>query len=476
MKKRIKRIICMFYVLALCLTLLPGAAPADKTDDRNYVTLGDSISTGYGLTDPDTQSFPALAAEQTGCTLTNLAEDGETSASLLEKLTDNTVDIRDADLISVTVGGNDLMNALYAFLAEKYNEGREEAEYLNAEEISDALISKNMTVLMSAVTNIPLFAGSEQAETAFSAFETNLNAIIGRIREINPDVRIILVNQYNPYGHIASPLAEEIVDAFDAGVRALNEKTAAAAQDGVIVADVYDAFEDAQENPCNASFSSLSDLNLDFHPNAAGHSLIAGVVAQAIFQENPEPSESLPFADVPSGAWYEDAVRYVCDSGLMNGTGAGSFEPYTAASRGMMVTIFWRMEGSPVVNYLMNFSDVDPESYYGEAVRWAASEGIVNGCGDDIFRPDDPVTRQQLAAMFQRYAQHEEYDMSADENAVLSSYTDADRLSGWAVSAMQWACGTGLISGIDSVTLDPQGQAVRAQIAVMLQRFCERYS
>ena len=110
------------------------------------------------------------------------------------------------------------MNALYAFLAEKYNEGREEAEYLNAEEISAALISKNMTVLMSAVTNIPLFAGSEQAETAFSAFETNLNAIIGRILGINPDVRIILVNQYNPYGHIASPLAEEIVDAFDAGV------------------------------------------------------------------------------------------------------------------------------------------------------------------------------------------------------------------------------------------------------------------
>ena len=159
----------------------------------------------------------------------------------------------------------------------------------------------------------------------------------------------------------------------------------------------------------------------------------------------------------------------------MNGTGAGSFEPYAAASRSMVVTIFWRMEGSPVVNYLMNFSDVDPESCYGEAVRWAASEGIVNGCGGDLFRPDDPVTRQQLAAMFQRYAQHEEYDMSADENAVLSSYTDADRLSGWAVSAMQWACGTGLISGIDSVTLDPQGQTVRAQIAVMLQRFCERY-
>lgn len=273
MKKRIKRIICIFCVLALCLTLLPGAAPADKTDDRNYIALGDSISTGCGLTD-------------------------------------NTVDI----------------------------------------------------------------------------------------------------------------------------------------------------------------------LNLDFHPNAAGHSLIAGVVAQAILQENPEPSESLPFADVPSGAWYEDAVRYVCDSGLMNGTGAGSFEPYTPVSRGMMVTIFWRMEGSPVVNYLMNFSDVDPASYYGEAIRWAASEGIVNGCGGDVFRPDDPVTRQQLTAMFQRYAQHEEYDMSADENADLSSYADADRLSDWAVSAMQWACGTGLISGIDSVTLAPQGQAVRAQVAVMLQRFCERYS
>lgn len=473
MKKK-KRILSIICILFLCLTFLPEAALAsDSAPEKIYVALGDSISTGYGLADPAVQSFPALTAEKTGYTLKNLAEDGETSASLMKKLTDGTVDVQNADLVSVTVGGNDLMNALYAFLAEKYNEGREEEEFLSAEEISDALAGKNMTVLISAASNLSLFFESGRLEAVLGEFERNLSGIIEKIRESNPDTRILLVNQYNPYGHITSPFAKDVVDAFDAGVTMLNEKTAAAARDGITAADVYSAFENAEQNLCNASFSSLADLNLDFHPNASGHALIAEVVSEAVLSGTSE--EVFSFTDVVSGAWYEGAVRYVCESGLMNGTGASTFEPYTAASRGMIVTVLWRMEGSPVVNYLMNFTDVDPAAYYGEAVRWAASEGIVTGRSDEIFSPHDPITREQLAAMLWRYACHEGYDVSAGETTDLLAYTDAHLLGEWAVLAMQWACGAGIISGTSSDTLDPQGRAVRAQTAAMLQRFCERY-
>ena len=122
----------------------------------------------------------------------------------------------------------------------------------------------------------------------------------------------------------------------------------------------------------------------------------------------------------------------------------------------------------------MDYSDVDPAAYYGEAIRWAAAEGIAGGYGNGKFGPDDPITREQLAVMLHRCAQHEGYDVSVGEDTNILSYTDAFTVSEYAVSALQWACGAGIISGTgDGSTLSPQGQATRAQTAVMLMRFCE---
>ena len=182
----------------------------------------------------------------------------------------------------------------------------------------------------------------------------------------------------------------------------------------------------------------------------------------------------LPFVDVPRDSWYYDGVAYAYEKGLMNGTGATTFSPDMTTSRAMIATILWRLEGSPVVNYAMRFDDVDAGSWYGEAVRWAASEGIVNGYGSNSFGPDDPITREQMATMLYRYAQYKKYDVSVGENTNILSYADSDQLGEWAVPAMQWACGAGLINGTgDGSTLSPQGQATRAQAAVMLMRFCE---
>ena len=184
----------------------------------------------------------------------------------------------------------------------------------------------------------------------------------------------------------------------------------------------------------------------------------------------------LPFTDVPEGAWYADAAAYVYEHGLMAGTSATTFAPDVTTSRAMIATILWRMAGSPVVNYAMNYTDVAQGQWCSEAIRWAASEGIVGGYGNGLFGTNDPITREQFAAMLYRFAQEQGYDVSIGENTNILSYTDVADLSEYAISAMQWAVGAGIINGTgDGSTLTPQGQATRAQAAVMLMRFCEEY-
>ena len=186
-----------------------------------------------------------------------------------------------------------------------------------------------------------------------------------------------------------------------------------------------------------------------------------------------EKSHALPFEDVGTDAWYSDAVAYVYRNGLMSGTSGSTFSPDAAITRAQLVTILWRMADSPQVNGLMDFDDVSQDAYYTEAVRWAASEGIAGGYGNGLFGSDDPITREQMAAILYRFAQHMGYDVSIGEDTNILSYTDAPDVSGYAVAALQWACGAGIIRGTgDGSTLTPQGGATRAQAAVILTRFC----
>lgn len=184
----------------------------------------------------------------------------------------------------------------------------------------------------------------------------------------------------------------------------------------------------------------------------------------------------LPFADVPESYWAYDAIQYVYGEGLMAGTSGTTFAPENVTTRGQIVTILWRLSGSPVVNYLMDFDDVDPAAYYAEAIRWAVSEGIAGGYGGGVFGPNDPITREQLAVMLHRYAQHEGYDVSIGEDTNILSYADAFTVSEYAVSALQWACGAGIISGTgDGSSLSPGGSATRSQVAMILMRFCQEF-
>lgn len=180
---------------------------------------------------------------------------------------------------------------------------------------------------------------------------------------------------------------------------------------------------------------------------------------------------SMPFIDVNADDWFYDAVQYVFDKGIMTGTGATTFEPGTSTTRGMIVSILHRLEGSPVVTN-ENFSDVIIDDWYGQAVAWASSEGIVGGYGDGTFQPEKDITREEMASILYRYSLYKGYDVS--DRADLSGYTDAP--SAWAMEVMQWANAEGVINGMTDTTLDAQGNATRAQVAAMFQRYLENVS
>ena len=188
--------------------------------------------------------------------------------------------------------------------------------------------------------------------------------------------------------------------------------------------------------------------------------------------ENPGTDVN-PFTDISEKDWFYGDVMFVYENGLMLGTSKTLFSPHGTAMRGMMATILWRMEGSPVPKGKNSFTDVEAGKWYADAITWTAENGIFAGYGKDKFCPDDPITREQLAAIFYRYADYKGYDLTVKGD--LDKFKDADKITDYAKTAMQWAVGSGLVKGKSGNLLDPQGTATRAEIAAMLHRFIEKY-
>ena len=188
--------------------------------------------------------------------------------------------------------------------------------------------------------------------------------------------------------------------------------------------------------------------------------------------ENPGTGVN-PFTDISEKDWFYGDVMFVYENGLMLGTSKTLFSPHGTAMRGMMATILWRMEGSPVPKGKNSFTDVEAGKWYADAITWTTENGIFAGYGKDKFCPDDPITREQLAAIFYRYADYKGYDLTVKGD--LDKFKDADKITDYAKAAMQWAVGSGLVKGKSGNLLDPQGTATRAEIAAMLHRFIEKY-
>ena len=172
------------------------------------------------------------------------------------------------------------------------------------------------------------------------------------------------------------------------------------------------------------------------------------------------------FSDLGSvGTWYHEAVDYVLRNGLMNGYSSGTFGPNDNLSRAQFAQILFNKEGRPVVNYLLQYSDVANGAWYTEAIRWATSQGVVGGYGNGMFGPNDNITREQLAVMLWRYAG----SPAATDKEL--HFTDADKASGYALEALRWAVENGIINGYGDGRLGPQGLATRGQVAQMLKNF-----
>ena len=179
------------------------------------------------------------------------------------------------------------------------------------------------------------------------------------------------------------------------------------------------------------------------------------------------PASAAAFSDVASDAWYAQAVGEVSDAGIMNGTTDTTFSPDEQVTRGMVVTVLWRLASSPAAAAATTFPDVEDWYYYAPAVAWAQAAGVATGLGDGTFDGGSIVTREQLSVFLYRYSQY-----AGDELAsgVLDLYNDVDSVQGWALDGMAHAVGAGLITGTDEGNLEPAGPATRAQLAVILQR------
>ena len=181
-----------------------------------------------------------------------------------------------------------------------------------------------------------------------------------------------------------------------------------------------------------------------------------------------------PFTDAVPSAWYHDGVHYCIENGLMQGVSTAKFLPDGSTTRAQLVTILWRLEGSPEATNTASFGDVADGAWYAKAVRWAEGSGVVKGYDSEHFGPDDAVTREQMVTILYRFAQHKGYDVSAGEDTNILSFNDALTVSEYAIPAMQWACGSGMVNGIaqeGEMFLAPKDTTTRAQIATLMMRF-----
>jgi len=192
------------------------------------------------------------------------------------------------------------------------------------------------------------------------------------------------------------------------------------------------------------------------------------------FEEEIETTEIVEvpkFTDVKEGAWYEHAIKFAVEKGIMKGTGYNSFEPSGKTTRAMLVQILYNLEGTPTIDGNSSFTDVKTDAWYEEAIVWATNNKIVNGMGDNNFAPNLEITREQMVTILHNYAKFKEMDVSVGENTNILSYEDAFEILEWAIPAFQWATGSGIISGRTESTLGPKGTATRAEIATVMMNF-----
>ena len=478
-------------VLVLCLSLLPATALAAGS---SYVALGDSITTGYGLGAGE-QSFAELVGEARGYDLDDsLAAAGAVSADLLEVVTDpaNAETLKNANLITITIGGNDLMGALYAYVAEAYNKTAQTP--VTGTDIQLALMGMHPTIEQStALFYLALNLGgfvTSGMDSALSDFQTNLRGVLQQLQESCPTAQIILTNQYNPYGILKNVTSfSSLADQFDTGVGKLNAAIQAAiAQAGVdhlTLADVYTPFQaaiDRGENPCNASATGLSDINPDFHPNALGHTLMAQAVAAAL--DLPDTATDIQVGGVTLQGSVTVPAYALTPEGVVTTEGAGA-DNWSVKWDGSTLTLNNAQISSPSGIFYDGGSTLFLV-LRGSSTVGTAPDITISGSANMTVtvRPDSgyvlrslTVTDSQNQALPLTGPENGGYTFTMPEGTVTVSPTIARGLTFTDVSpnayyydAVAWAVEKGVANGTGDATFTPDRTVSRGEMITFLWR------
>ncbi len=494
-----------------------------------YLCLGDSIAAGYGPYEgyPKCLGFErmdvayhAIVADAVHCsTLYPLGRTGFRTQEIrymleqnyagddylfqIANLSDETVAqwkpvfekaAKDADLITLNVGSNDVMN--YAFLrATRAGTGSTESDSQLARQLRAALskagdMGEGLQKLLDAAKTAGRVPAVVSAFVSglfegYQRFRQNWDPMIRDIYEANPDVTLVVVGMYNPLKNAKLTDASllTIGRAFDTLVNLMNRTmTTSRYAAKYLYADVTDTeiFQlDALTNP---KFSTTMIKRV--HPTEEGHQFMATQIISLLPVQGAEPSpapttepsaepteqpvKEFPFTDVPGDAWFYPDVYYAWDQGLMKGKDAAAFDPDGTTTRAEFATVLWRLAGSPAVTAEQKaacpFTDLAAD-WYKDAVVWAYDTKVVNGMSADTFAPNEKITREQMVTMLCRYSG--ETDNAAD----LSKITDADAISDYAKPAVAWAVVSGIVNGFPDGSFQPKGSATRAQMAAIMARF-----
>ncbi len=473
-------------VLTIFLTILmiAGSIPASTfaATPIEVLSLGDSITTGYGLADAKAERFTSLLGKN--YIITNKAVNGNTITGIAKQLqtgTINTEMIAAADVITITAGGNDMMALVYAKVAEIYNaKYHSNISATDAIKIIDELNQSNLMQHYALLgieaqllnkENVDYFINSSEFANALRSYQQMLIKTTTFLKSVNPNAIVIVATQYNPYAEFEkNPLFKPFYAGIEEGMYKLNKTIIdGSAAGGYIIADVKAAFDHRHSNTndlYNAN-PSIADINLDVHPTAFGHIVLAetfrAAIEKNIANNNGSSVNTSIFHDIPSDAYYAEAVKWAVKNSITSGTSETTFSPDTPCTRGQVMTFLWRASGSPAPKRTqMAFTDVPIDSYYYDAILWAIENGIAAGTSDTTFSPDAECSRSQIVTFLWR-------TQKAPIVSSINSFHDVIENS-YYNNAIHWAVNRKITSGTSTTTFSPDTNCTRAQIVTFLWR------
>ena len=524
-----RRIMCLFLTLCMALSLLPASALA--AEEQVYLALGDSISSGYGLSDK-TKRFTDLVAAGKGYTQINHAVDGNTVSKMLEtQLAGGRLDedIAKADFITVTVGGNDMLAPVYVKVAERYNslmgtdiKPDEITQFmLTASQVQKLLMFSSVCTVLEGDSSegLPPYIETPEFEESLADMEEDLAQLMDSIRDLNYKAHVVITTQYHPYRSFASQFTA-LGEPLDECAKAFRKLILECAEEyDFLVADVYTAFRGNEKALCNAD---LATMNPDFHPNAAGHAVIAETILALELPERPEQPEqpeqpeepekpekpdddddddkkpSRPSSSGSSGVekYYIDAIAgnggTIFPSGkvsvqegnnksfaihprkgyeiaylVVDGEKVAAQDKYTftKVEEGHTIEVVFRVMGADK-NVTAPYKDLAPNAWYHEYVGVMLQRELMQGVSETAFAPDDPLSRAMLVQILYRIAGEPRVFWRSDR----PEFDDVSR-NAWYASAVYWAYDTQIITGKSESIFDPNGKVSREQFATILYRF-----